>query len=660
MAHTYWMGVSMAGSGDIQPPLIHRDDFFEDPDISGAQLSPDGKYISFLRPYNGTRNIYLKKIDQPFSDAWPVTIQDKRPIGGYFWSRDGKYLLYVIDNGGDENFNIYALSPGQSKKGQVPESKNLTELEGIRVLIYHLCREDEDLMYLGINDRDPAWHDLYSLKISTGELTLLKENKERYVNWMFDWKDRLRLAVKNREDGTTELWKVDGDRQKKLLEWSVLESVNPLFFDSEDCKLYVVSNRGDEVNISALYLMDPDSGEMKFVEKDPDKRVDFGGLKLSEKKKSILCTAYTYDRTRRYFKDRDFETIYKKVKSEAGDKEVSFFSPTKGEDLWLVQLSSDRQPGEVFLCDAGSGELTFQYSLRPKLKEEKLSGVQHITYPSSDGLEIPAYLTLPQGFGKENLPLVVMPHGGPWVRDFWGYDGYTQFLANRGFAVLRPNFRISTGFGKKFLNAGNREWGDKMQDDLTWGVRYLVDKGIADPSRIGIFGGSYGGYAALAGLAFTPDLYACGVSFVGPSNLITLLNSIPPYWEAGRKMFHVRMGDPNTEEGKAQLERQSPLHSAHKIKAPLMVVQGQNDPRVKKAESDQIAIALRDRGFPVTYLNAVDEGHGFARPENRMAFIAVLEEFLAKHLKGRYQEERSGPLDEKIRQMTVDIKKLEL
>ncbi|HEX8707079.1 MAG TPA: alpha/beta fold hydrolase, partial [Pyrinomonadaceae bacterium] len=283
-----------------------------------------------------------------------------------------------------------------------------------------------------------------------------------------------------------------------------------------------------------------------------------------------------------------------------------------------------------------------------------------IRYKSSDGLEVPAYLTLPKGAAAKNLPLIVFPHGGPWGRDSWGYNSFAQFLANRGYAVLSPNFRASTGYGKKFLNAGNNEWGQKMQDDLTWGVKYLVSEGIADPKRVGIMGGSYGGYATLAGLAFTPDVYAAGVSIVGPSNLLTLLKSIPPYWESIRMIFHKRMGDPGSPEGRAQLERQSPLNSANKIKAPLLVVQGANDPRVNKAESDQIVVALRDRGFPVEYLVAPDEGHGFARPVNNLAMFAAAEKFLARHLGGRYQESMTPAVAQRLKEITVDVKTVAL
>ncbi|MEO0628909.1 MAG: S9 family peptidase, partial [Bacteroidota bacterium] len=310
--------------------------------------------------------------------------------------------------------------------------------------------------------------------------------------------------------------------------------------------------------------------------------------------------------------------------------------------------------------DKDEKKVEFQYRGRPNMPMDDLAPMQAVRYNSTDGLEIPAYLTLPKGVEAKDLPVIIMPHGGPWARDYWGYNPYHQFLANRGYAVLSPNFRGSTGFGKAFLDAGNGEWGELMQDDLTAGAQYLIDEGIADPERIGIMGGSYGGYATLAGVTFTPDVYAMGISIVGPSSLETLLNSIPAYWEPIKKLFYIRMADPNTEEGLAQMERQSPLYHADKIKVPLMVVQGANDPRVKQAESDQIVVAMRELGLPVEYLVAVDEGHGFAKPVNNMAFLAAAEEFMAEHLGGRYQEERSEEIAAKLEELRVDVNSVTL
>ena len=641
---------------DDAPPLLDRQLFFGDPEISGGQLSPDGSYLSFMRPYEGTRNLWVKPVEAAFDDALPVTDRTDRPIPGYFWSRDGKYLLFVMDQGGDENFNIYALNPSEASPGSIPEARNITDLEGVRAIIFHVARNDHDLMYVGLNERDAAWHDLYELRISTGELTLIRENTNRYTSWIFDWEDRLRLASRSKENGDNELWRLNEDGTETLIyEWGLMESAYPAGFHKDNDQIYLVTDKGPDRDKTKLYLMNLSSLEKTFLEKDPEDRVDFGGLWQSDKTREIIATSYTDDRTRRYFKNAEFEDHYRHLQNELGDVVVSFSGATTDETLFMVVSYSDVTPTSVYLYDMNTRELTYQYTPRGELPSRYMSHMKSIRYPSSDGLEIPAYLTLPNGFGESNLPLVVVPHGGPWARDYWGFSTYAQFLANRGYAVLQPNFRGSTGFGKAFLNAGNLEWGDLMQDDITWGVKYLIEEGIADPDRVAIFGGSYGGYATLAGLAFTPDLYAAGVSFVGPSNLITLLNSIPPYWEAARKMFLERMGDPGTPEGEAQLIRQSPLFSADRITAPLLVVQGQNDPRVVKAESDQIVVALRDRGFPVEYINAPDEGHGFARPVNNMAFIAAMERFLAQHIGGRYQPDIPDDVAQRLEEITVDI-----
>ncbi len=642
------------------PPLIDREIFFDDPLISGSQLSPKGEYISFLRPYDGNRNIWVKEREASFDEAIPVTAETERPVMGYFWSRDGQYLLYVMDKGGDENFNIYAVDPREAEEGVIPEARGLTDMEGVRVQIFHISRIDPDLIFVGLNDRDRSWHDLYSLQISTGEMELIRKNTNRYTSWRFDHEDNLRLASRSKLDGTNELWRIDDDGETLLYSWDVLESAYPRAFKEDNQNFYLVSNVGEENNLSKLYLMDIETGKKEFVEKDPKDKVDFGGMMISDKTQKVYYTSYTDERTRRYFKDDDFEKMFNKIKNELGDNEISLFNSTLDERFWLVNAYADTDPGTVYLYDKEAGELNFQYSPRPDLPTEHLSSMQSIRYTSSDGTEIQAYLTKPKGFGGKELPVVVLPHGGPWARDYWGYRGYVQFLANRGYAVLQPNFRGSSGFGKEFLNAGNQQWGELMQDDITWGVKYLIEKGIADPDRIGIFGISYGGYATLAGLAFTPEVYAAGVSFVGPSNLITLLNSIPPYWEAMRITMYTRMADPDTEEGREILKRQSPLNAADEIIAPLMVVQGKNDPRVLEAESEQIVVALRDRGFPVEYLNAPDEGHGFARPVNNMAFVAAMERFLAEHIGGRYQESMTEEVEKRLKEITVDVDTVEL
>jgi dipeptidyl aminopeptidase/acylaminoacyl peptidase len=643
------------------PQLIDREIFFGNPEIAGAQLSPDGKYIAFIKPFNNVRNVWVKGVNEPFANAKPVTDESKRPIGGYFWSDDGKYILFVKDNGGDENFNVYAVDPsgGIPKDAAVPAARNLTNAKGVRTQIFNVPETEPDFIYIGLNERDKAWHDLYKVRISTGEKTLVRENKDRLTGWIFDNNDKLRLATRSAANGDTEILKIDGDKFTNIYTCGVFESCAPIRFHKDGKRFYMTTNKGDR-DLAQLVLFDPDTQKEEFVEQDPNKRVDFGGALFSNVSKELVGTSYNDDKVRTDWKDKQFKADYDRIKKQLGDREIGFGSSTKDEQLWIVSSFSDTDPGTTWLYDRKTKNLTTLYQVREKLPRNALAEMKPVRYKSSDGLEIPAYLTLPKGVEAKNLPLVVVPHGGPWGRDNWGYNSIAQFLANRGYAVLQPNFRASTGYGKKFLDGGNLQWGDKMQDDITWGVKDLVAKGIADPKRVGIMGGSYGGYATLAGVTYTPDIYAAAVAIVAPSNLITLLNSIPPYWEAGRITFHKRMGDPNTEEGKKQLIRQSPLNSADKIKTPLMIVQGANDPRVNKAEADQIVIALRDRNYPVTYLLADDEGHGFARPVNNMAMFAAGEKFLSTYLGGRYQETMTDEVAKRLKEITVDVKTVQL
>ncbi len=640
------------------PPLIDREIFFGNPEIASAQISPDGKYISFIKPYKDVRNIWVKGINEPFEKARVVTAETKRPITNYFWSRDGKYILFVRDNDGDENFNVYAVNPAEASEGKIPVARNITEAQKARAIIYNLPETEPDAIYVGLNLRDPAWHDLYKVKISTGEKTLIYENKDRITGYFFDNKDKLRGATRIDEKGTTEFLYIGTDgKMRKVYSCNVFETCNPIAFHKDDKRIYFQTNKGDNVDLIGLVLFDPETGKEEVVERDPLGKVDLSGILISEKTKEIISTTYLDDKPRVYFKDKNYENDYKFLKKNFGeDKEISFVSSTKDENIWIVNAFSDTEPGITALFDRQKKSVTTLYKIRERLPREALAPMKVIRYKSSDGLEIPAYLTLPKGVEPKRLPLVVVPHGGPWSRDVWGYNSIAQFLANRGYAVLQPNFRGSTGYGKKFLNAGNKQWGDLMQDDITWGVKYLIEQGIADAKRVGIMGGSYGGYATLAGVTFTPDLYAAAVAIVAPSNLITLLESIPPYWEAVRTIFHERMGDPSTPEGKAQLIRQSPLTHVEKIKTPLLIVHGANDPRVKKREADQIVVALRDRGYPVEYILAPDEGHGFLRPVNNMAMFARAEEFLAKYLGGRYQQGGSPEVMQRLKEITVDVK----
>jgi dipeptidyl aminopeptidase/acylaminoacyl peptidase len=648
--------------GQTQPPIIDRELFFGDPEISGAQISPDGKFIAFVKPFKGTRNIWVKRTEESFDAAKPITNDKSRPVTQYFWSRDGKYILFVQDKAGDENYLVYAVNPADSPATgeDVPAARNLTDAKGVRAAIYSVPRSEPDAMYIGLNDRDPAWHDLYKVKISTGERTLVRKNTERITGWLFDLKDQLRLATRAANNGDTEVLRVDDAGFTKVYSCSVFESCGPVRYHKDGQRVYFETNKGANIDLARLVLFDPASGKEELVESDPMNRVDFGSASFSELSDELISTSYDDERSRIYWKDKSFEADYKLLQKKLPGKEIGFINGTKDERLFLIVANSDTEPGERYLFDRNTKKLTLQYRIREKLNREYLAPMTAVRYKSSDGLEIPAYLTLPKGVPAKNLPAIVLPHGGPWGRDSWGYNSTAQFLANRGYAVLLPNFRASTGYGKKFLDGGNNQWGGLMQDDVTFGAKYLVAQGIADPKRIGIMGGSYGGYATLAGVTFTPDLYAAAVDIVGPSNLITLLESIPPYWEAGRQLFYQRMGNPNTPEGKAQLERQSPLNHASKIKTPLLVIQGANDPRVNKREADQIVIALRERNYPVEYLVAPDEGHGFARPINNMAMFATTEKFLAKYLGGRYQETMTPEVGQRLKEISVDVKTVTL
>ncbi len=640
---------------DDLPPLLDRQMFFDDPEISGAQISPDGRYLSFMRPHQGVRNIWIKGIDEPFDAARPLS-DDERPVPGYFWSHDGDFLLYVQDKDGDENYHVWAVDPEAGEAGEVPPARNLTDIDGVRAMIYSLPKSMPGHILVGLNDRDPALHDVYRIELASGERELLIVNDQNVAGWVIDMAGDVALAVRQTDDGGTETLRVvDGELGDSIYHCSWLEACGPLRFHADNQRVWFQSNKGDENDLVGLYLMDATSGELELVERDPEGEVDFGGALFSRANDALLATVYSGDRPRIYPKTERVEAALDFLREQLPTGEIGFAPQTSDDSLVLVNLSRDVDPGTTYLFNWDEMTVSELYRSRPELPIDYMVEMQPIRYLARDGLEIPAYLSLPRSFEGEKPPLVALIHGGPWARDGWGYRSQVQFLANRGYAVLQPNFRGSTGYGKAFLNAGNQEWGDAMQDDITDGVQHLIDQGLVDPERVCIMGGSYGGYATLAGLTFTPETYACGVDIVGPSNLITLLDSIPAYWGPIRQIFTLRMGDPDTEEGRARLERQSPLNHVDKIQRPLLVIQGANDPRVKQAESDQIVVAMREAGLPVEYIVAEDEGHGFSGRENRLAMFARIEAFLADHLGGRFQSGMDDEIEARLAAMTVDI-----
>lgn len=643
-----------------QPPIIDRELFFGDPEISGAQLSPDGKYLTFLKQFNKVRNIWIKKLDEPFESAKPITADTKRPVTSYFWSEDSKFIFYVQDKDGDENYRVYAVNPFE-KGDPVPPAKNLTPFENVRSIIIDVPKKTPNEIIVAINDRDPSLHDVYRINIISGERKLIYENKENISGWVTDLDGNLRLVMRQTDDGGTEILRLDpGNKLTKIYEIEFEETASPIRFSKDGKSIYLMTNKGKQRDKIQLELLNLTTGKSKFIDKDPLDEVDFAGALFSDITNDLLMTYYVGEKIRIYPKEKKFKKDFETLLTQIPEGNIGFMSISQDENLWLISVSSDIDPGSVYLFDRRSGKAQFLYKSRPNLPAEWLSEMKPIKYTARDGMTIYGYLTIPKGLEPKNLPVVMLIHGGPWARDSWGYNAIVQFLANRGYAVFQPNFRGSTGYGKKYLNAGNKQWGiGSMQHDITDAVQFLIKEGIADPKRIGIAGGSYGGYATLAGLAFTPDLYACGFDIVGPSNIITLLNSIPPYWKPIQKIFNLRVGDKDKPEERKILEEQSPLNSATNIKAPLYVVQGANDPRVKKAESDQIVVALRDLGREIEYMLAPDEGHGFVNELNRLAMFTAMEKFFYKHLKGRLQEDVKEEIQKKLDELTVDISKVE-
>ena len=643
-------------AGAELPPLLDREVFFGNPQISGAQLSPDGRYVAFLQDYEGVRNVWVKGVDEPFGAARPLT-SDERPVPGYFWSEDGRFVLYVQDKGGDENFHVWAVDPAGAGGGAVPEARDLTPVDGVRALIYAVPEDDPDHIIVGLNDRDPSYHDVYRVSLTTGERELLIENTEEVGAFGYDDDGNVRLAIKQSPGGGTDLYAVDADGRlgEVLYSCTYEEACSPAGEHADGERFYMTTNRGDR-DLTELVVFDPETQAEEFVERDPEGQVDFGGMLYSDAQDKVLATYYNGDRLRIVPQDDEFAADLAFLRAELPEGDVLPGSMTKDERKMLVTVTRAEDPGSVYLFDRDADTVELLYRSRPELPTEHLAPMEAVRYTARDGREIPAYLTLPRGVEAENLPVVMFIHGGPWSRDSYGYDGYAQFLANRGYAVLQPNFRSSTGYGKDHLNAGNREWGTgAMQHDLTDGVQWLVDQGIADADRVGIFGGSYGGYATLAGVTFTPDLYAAAVPYVAPSSLITLIESFPAYWRPFLEgSWYKRVGDPADAADRADLEARSPLNFVDRIRTPLLVVHGANDPRVTQRESDQLVVALRDRGVGVDYLVAPDEGHGFRSEPNRMALAAAMEAFLAEHLGGRAQTEMPDETADQLAAITVD------
>lgn len=605
-------------------PLIERAKFFGNPTKAGGRLSPDGRWLSWVAPRDGVLNLWVAPLDKP-EQARALTDERKRPIRRSFWSPDSKTLLYVNDQGGDENFRLYGVDVASgAQKSYTPFEKTVVRVIGISPKV-------KDRILIGLNNRDPRFHDVHSLNLASGELTLVLKN-EGYGSFNADRDLNLRLASRPNAAGGSDYFRISDNKVETTPIASVgledSQTTQPLDYTADGKTLYWVDARGRDT--AALLAQDVATGQTSLVAQD--RRADISDGLFDPQTGRVQGYAVSYLKSEHVALDPalkpDLDFL---LRETAGQFTIT--SRTDADDKWLVAVDSVTAPPAAYLYDRKAKKLSKLYDTRPELLGAPLLPMQAHEIKTRDGLTMVSYLTVPAG--ARPAPMVLLVHGGPWARDDYGYNGYHQWLANRGYAVLSTNFRGSTGFGKSFTNAGDMQWGRKMHDDLLDAVQWAVQRGVAQKDKVAIMGGSYGGYATLAGLAFTPKEFACGVDIVGPSNLFTLLGTIPPYWEAFKKQLYRRMGDPGTPEGQALLKERSPLTFAANIERPLLIGQGANDPRVKMAESDQIVDAMKARNIPVTYIVFPDEGHGFARPVNNIAFNAVTENFLARCLGGR-------------------------
>lgn len=605
--------------------LIPRAALFGNPERTNAQISPDGAHLSWLAPLEGVLNVWVAPRAAPDA-AKPVTKEDGRGIRHYAWARDSRHILAYKDKDGDENWHIHAVDI------ETMAIRDLTPHDGAQANIVRLSRKHPGSLIVSHNARDPQFPDLYRIEIATGAETRLAENPG-FAGFEVDTGFNVRLAGRLEPDGSSVTLRPDGSggwtEWFRLPPQDAMNSGVTSHFAADGKSTLMFDSRGRDT--AALMRLDLETGALALLA--ADERADIAGLITDPDGHVPRAYAVNYERARYHAFDPAIQPDLD-VLDAAGIGDWSINQQSDDDAFWVIGANSDTAPGAAYLYDRQAGRLEKLYDSRPALAGAKLAGMQPKIITARDGLKLVSYLTLPKDAAAP-LPLVLLVHGGPWARDEFGYNAYHQWLANRGYAVLSVNFRSSTGFGKSFINAGDREWGAAMDDDLLDAANWAISEGIADPARIAIMGGSYGGYAVLAGMTRNPTFYACGVDIVGPSNLETLLATVPPYWESFRAILVKALGDPETEAGRALLRERSPVHRADALARPLLIGQGANDPRVKQAESDQMANALKAKGIPVTYVLFPDEGHGFARPENNIAFIAIAEAFLARHLGGR-------------------------
>lgn len=583
--------------------------------------------MAYLAPVNGVLNVWVGTVGQ--DDYQPVTKDTDRGVRFYFWAADNQHIMYIQDVGGNENWRLYATDL-ESK-----ETRDLTPFENVQVQVIDRDKHFPNELLIAMNKENPQVHDVYHLDLTTGELTLVAKNPGNIMQWVIDTQFKVRGVVTALPDGGTELLIRDNEQAgwRKLITWNADDALTsgPVGFTRDGESLYLEDSR--EANASRLVRLNIATGALDVLAADP--HYDVGSVVINPDSYDVQAVAFNKDRVEWVVLDESIRADFDRIRDiHQGDFFIT--SRDDADTTWIVAFTVDNGPVPFYAYDRKNQSATFLFDNQPELSKYTLAHMEPITFTSRDGLTIHGYLTLPPGAGRENLPMVLDVHGGPWHRDAWGYNPEAQWFANRGYACLQVNFRGSTGYGKDFLNAGNKEWGRNMHNDLVDGVNWAIQQGIADPKRIAIYGGSYGGYAALVGATFTPDLFCCAVDIVGPSNLITLIKTIPPYWSTFLATFHKRVGNPDTEE--EFLKSRSPLFRVDQIKIPMLIAQGANDPRVKQAESEQIVEAMKSKGISYEYMLFPDEGHGFAKPENRLKFYAAAEKFLARYLGGRYEE----------------------
>lgn len=605
--------------------IIPLPDFFRNPEQGRFALSPDGRHLSMMKPWNDRMNVFIQDLSAerlPTGGTKQLTFVKDRDISSYFW-KGNNTILYAKDFNGDENFHVFAVDILTGKE------QDLTPFENTRVSVIDDLEDISDTdVLIQMNRRNPELFDVYRLNTQSGEVKLVAENPGKVEGWGTDHRGEVRVAIES--DGLmTKIYTRQNASEafKEILKFDFKNNFSPLFFTFDNKELYGASNLGRDKN--AIVVVNPRTGkELRTIYQHPE--VDVENLSYSKKRKVITEASYETWKSEVKFFDAISEKRYQRIKKELGDFDIYYTGNNKDEDLFTVVATSDKTRGHYYLYDELKDRLTFLADVSPWLKPDQLASMKPIEYKSRDGLTIHGYLTMPKDSKGKLLPVIVNPHGGPWARDEWGFNPEVQFLANRGYAVFQMNFRGSTGYGKKFFTSSFKQWGKKMQDDITDGVRWLTSTGVADRKRICIYGGSYGGYATLAGVAFTPDLYACAIDYVGVSNLFTFMNTIPPYWKTALTKLQAMVGDP--EKDKALLTSASPVFHVDKIKAPLFVAQGAKDPRVNINESNQIVEALRKRGVTVEYMVKENEGHGFHNQENRFEFYQAMEKFLKTHL----------------------------